>query len=323
MQKYIAAFDGGGTKTACIIASIAGEICFYEEGDGTNHTSNLTWNFTILDLLNKGLKQNNLIINDICFIYLGLSGADLESDFSKLNQGLREVFPDTPFKVVNDAWIIMRSGLKEAHGAVAICGTGTNAAAQNKMGDRYILRSLGYSLGTYGGGLDIARECLHQAFGYDEGTYSQTLLYDEIPKLFGVNSLAEVVDFFYPKYKANKHVLGSITRLANELAIKGDQASIFAIEKAAKSVAWQTAGVIEKVNMQFEEVNVVVGGGVFKKSKAPVFFDTFKLELRKRVPFAKIIKPLFPPVVGAFYAGLDELKITQTKEIEDNVLNTI
>ncbi|MDL2292062.1 hypothetical protein LJC17_00505 [Acholeplasma sp. OttesenSCG-928-E16] len=323
MNKYIVAFDGGGTKTDIALIDINGNVLYFETGPGCNHASHDGRHFqnTLQTLYLNALLNTNLKKEDISFIYLGLSGADLESDFIKLNKGCKEIFKDTPFKVVNDAWIIMRSGLKQPYGAVAICGTGTNSAAINKNKERAILRSLSYVLGTYGGGLDIAREALHQAFGYEEGTYQYTMLYDEIPKIYGVNDLKEVVDFFYPINKTTKKELGAITALVNELALKGDKASIFALSKAGTAVGMQTAGVIERVKIQDEAINVVVGGRVFS-SKSDAFINAFKEALYKRVPKAKIVKPMFKPVIGAYFSALDELNINQTDEIEKNILES-
>ncbi|HBY64992.1 MAG TPA: ATPase [Acholeplasmataceae bacterium] len=319
-MKYIMAYDGGGTKTHLGVFDELGHLLYEQIGLGCNHTSSDGYRFKIVieTLFLDALSALHLNKEQIDFIFLGLSGADLPSDFEILNQACKEIFSPIPFKVDNDAWIVMRSGLESPYGAVAISGTGTNSAAMNKSGKKAILRSLGYTLGIYGGGLDIAREGLHYAFRADELTYMETMLRTEIPKLLGKKDMNEVVDLFYPSTKITKQQFGEITALVHECADKKDRVSIDILIKIGTCIAEQTAGVMKQVKIDHEEVPVVIGGRVLS-SKSPYLIGAFTKTIQSICPKCYIVKPKYKPVVGAYLFALDELKIKQDDIIDKNL----
>lgn len=322
-MKYIIGYDGGGTKTRINVVDKLGNILFDKIGAGCNIYSlgGDNFNDVIGTLFMDAKNELNITNDDIDFVYLGLSGADLESDFIVLNKACKSVFKEIQFKVVNDAWIIMRSGLNMPYGAVAICGTGTNSAAINQNGHRAILRALSFTLGTYGGGLDIAREAMHYAFRADELTYQDTLLTTEIPKLFSKNSMSECIDLFYPERKISRKDFGQVTPIVYECANKGDQVSIAILENVGKHIGLQTSGVIRQVGMETENVPVVIGGGVFAKESS-FLVNAFINSLKSICPNITVVRPVFTPVIGAYLSALDELHIKQTFEIEQNLLKS-
>ncbi len=319
-MRYIIAFDGGGTKSHYCIFDLTGKLVYNKIVGGSNHQSlGINHTKTVLSkLFEESLQDLDLFPDQIAFAYLGISGADLESDYVKLNDICEDVFHDIPFKVVNDAWLVLRSGLKTPYGAVAISGTGTNSAAINRQGQRAILRSLGFTLGIYGGGLDIAREGLHYAFRADELTGENTILQQKIPQLLGVGEMNDVVDLFYPTMKIDRIKFGEITKLVFECAESNDKISISILERIGNILGLQTGGVIRQLNMQTEEVPVVIGGSVFQ-NESRILVSAFTNCIHKVCPKAEVIKPKYKPVVGAFLFGLDELQLNQSEFVEQNL----
>lgn len=320
IMGYIIAYDGGGTKTKVGLFDTQGNILYQSIGPGSNHAFMSEESFTkiIERLFQDCLISHEIKKQDILFVYLGLSGADLPSDFEKLNRLCSNIFIDIPFEIVNDVWIAMRSGLKEPFGAVSICGSGNNAAALNRNGDKGTLRALGYTLGGYGGGLDIANEALHYAFRSEELTYKKTELEKEIPKVFGVKTMTEVVSFFYPNETAEDRLIGAVTPVVINLANKGDEVSKEILVKIAEVNGYMVTGVLNQVNMLDESIPVVIGGKVYN-NYPEIFVNTFISKVKETCPKAYIVKPQFPPFVGAYLSALDKLNIKQTSEIEENL----
>jgi N-acetylglucosamine kinase-like BadF-type ATPase len=320
MMKYVFAFDGGGTKTRLLIGDLKGNIQCDKTTTGSNIFSigNEPFQEIITTLYESGKQELDIRDEEIALVFLGLSGADLESDYKRLTEACKPIFKDVPFKIVNDAWIILRSGIKTPYGAVCICGTGTNSAAINKTGEKAILRALSYTLGTYGGGLDIAREALHYAFRADELTYEDTLLRTAIPAMLNKSSIAECVDLFYPTRTISKQQFGDITPLVSKCALLGDKVSTKILQNVAYHIALQTVGVIRQVDMTTEQIPVVIGGRVFS-IEAPIFLTTFTETIKQYCPNSFIVHPEFAPVVGAYLFALDELHIKQTTTIEENL----
>ena len=315
----IIAIDGGGTKTEALVCDENGHVLYHKVDKGLiDYHEQTRYKKILTELWNDMQQLLSITSQDVSYLLLGLSGADTPEDFEELNHTCSSVFNISAFKVVNDSWIIMRSGLKRLFGAVAICGTGTNAAAISKDGRQAILRSLNYITGTYGGGLDIAREALHYAFRSEEKTFDYTILEHKIPLLFGYKEMRDLVPMFYPKNRLKKDDYSQITALTFACANDHDSVAIQILKHAGTVVGQQTAGVIIQLGMEQEVLPVVVGGRVFQ-GKKDAFNDAFEAALTAWVPHIKIIRPIFRPVVGAYFYALDELNIKQTKDIEDQL----
>lgn len=310
------AIDGGGTKTHLAIFDTEGRCLYQGIGPGSNHQSaEINHVIGVLrQMIGSALAACSLGLKDFSYAHLGLSGADLPEDFRLLEAACKSVLGELPFSVDNDAWLVLRSGLRSPVGAVCISGTGTNSAAVNPEGKRAILRSLGFVLGIYGGGLDIAREALHYAFRADELTYRDTMLKTEIPLLLGVRDMASVVPMFYPRQTLDRITYGKITGLVFECALKKDKVSMDILKRVGTILGDQTAGVIRQVQMTESKIPVVVGGRVFD-GKSPLLFEAFRKQLKKQVPQATFVKPEYPPVVGAYFLALDHLRIPQTESL--------
>jgi len=319
----ILAIDGGGTKTHLGLFDLEGRLLYQAIGTGCNHQSLgvETYQMVIKTLVQDVLDAKDLTLNQITYAHLGISGADLPEDFDRLNQATKDILGDIPFTIENDAWLILRSGLKTPFGAVAICGTGTNSAAINHEGQKAILRSLGFTLGIYGGGLDIARESLHYAFRAEELTYKPTRLMHEIPKILHVNQMADIVELFYPTPRIERHDLGKITALTFKLANEGDEVSIEIVSRVGMFLGYQTAGVIKQVHAEQEEIPVVIGGRVFEEGSHHLI-DSMKHYLNQEVPKAYVVRPVYIPMVGAYLRALDHLGIKQDDVIDKHLEET-
>lgn len=307
-MKYVIGFDGGGTKTRCVLGDLQGNIIADHIDGPSNHqiigpekTKNV-----LKTLYKKTLESSNINEDDISFVFLGLSGADLPEDFDLLNTICKNIFRHIPFEVVNDSWIIMRSGLKKPHGAVSIYGTGANAAAINKDGQMSILRALNYNLGGAGGGPEIARAALHFAFRANEKTYQSTRLETEIPKLLGYKDIHHLLKSMYPENKLSTDDFNKITPLVFELASNGDEVSIEILQEKGITHGQMINGVLEQSNMIDEEFSVVLGGSVFK-GQGNTFINSIKETVHSKSPKAKFIMSKLEPVAGAYLFALDRI----------------
>ncbi len=315
-MKNVIAFDGGGTKTRGVISDTSGKILADCLGPpSNNHTSGPDETKNVLNtLFCKCLAEAGLSANEVSMAVLGLAGLDLPSDFKLLNNICKKIFHDLPFKIVNDAWIIMRSGLSAHWGAVSIYGTGANAAAIHPDGTKNILRALSYQLGGYGGGGDIANEALHHAFRSQERTGQYSLLEVELPELLSVNNLDDLATYLFPENKLSFEDFRRIPPLVFRLAQKGDSVCKNILQQMGKVQGEMVSGVIKKLDMETMKIPVVLGGSVFNNS-FPIFINSMKKEINKTAPNAYFIIPELPPVAGALLMSFDMLNITISHDV--------
>lgn len=314
-MKYIVGFDGGGSKTRCVLGDTQGNIIADHVGGPSNHqTIGLSKTKAVLeDLFHLVLETANISKTDIEYIFLGLAGADLPSDFEKLNEICESIFISIKFEVVNDAWIIMRSGTKDPYGAVSIYGTGANAGAINRNGEMNILRALSYNLGGGGGGGEITTDALHYAFRSNEKTYDHTLLENELPKLFNFNTIEELLDNLYPEDKIPYVEMTKVPPLVFKLAKAGDKVCQEILTTKGKLQGEMVNGILEQSKMIGSKFPVVLGGSIYK-GNSPEFINAFKETILSKSPEAEFNFAGLEPVAGAYLFGLDRTNHHLTDE---------
>ncbi len=319
-MKYILGFDGGGTKTCCVLGNLEGNILEVLEAGPSNYQNigiDVTKN-TIESLYKTALNNQNLKEEDIAFAFLGLAGADLPADFKILNGISEDIFKTIPFEVVNDAWIIMRSGTPDAYGAVSIYGTGANAGAINNKGEMNILRALTYNLGGAGGGGEIADDALHFTFRSNEQTYKKSKLETELPKLLNTDSIDALLEKLYPVYNLAYTEYLKITPLVFKLAKEGDEVCQEILFEKGKLQGQMVNGVLTQAGMINTTFPVVLGGSVFK-GESPYFVHAMKQVILDKSPAATFNYPKLKPVAGSYLFALDRLN----KKLSDGELNKV
>lgn len=319
-NQYIIGVDGGGTKTRMVLGDTNGNILADIERAGTNHQhvgekrckAELNAGFLKLLAL-TGLEQSV-----IAAVYLGLSGADIKSDFDLYNHVSEQVFGNISFEVGNDVWLVMRAGLETPIGSVVICGTGSNAASINKDGKAAVLRQLEYELGAFGGSMDIAREAFHRAFRSNEQTGRKSALETEIPLQLNLSTIEECIPLFYPTKTITISQIGEVTKLVFDLADYGDQVCHDILVAHGQVLAENLLGTLRQVEALDDEMPIVLGGTLLTFDETPLM-SSFKNSIKISAPHAYFVKGTKPPVMGAYLKALDMLDIPQTSEITDKL----
>ncbi len=309
-MRYVAGIDGGATKTRCLIGDLNGNILGDYTLGASNHqtTGQAQAKAIINDVYFGALKNAKINPEEIEYVFLGLAGADLPSDFELLNNWCSEIFLKTQFYVANDVWIAMRSGIKGTWGAVSICGTGSNAGACHPDGRKNILNSISYELGNYGGGGHITEKALHYAFRAFERTGKETALVEELPKVLGATDMADLLTRFYPVRLVQEENLQKVPPLVFKLANNRDWVCQKLLIDMGHVIGEMISGVIKGLGMEDMEVPVVLGGSVYK-GDSPLLIDELNTTLHMDVPGAHLIIPTLPPAAGALLSAMDSMGI--------------
>jgi len=319
-MKYVAGIDGGATKTRCLIGDLEGNILGDYTLGASNHQTvgKIQAKAIINEVYIKALEKAQIKHEDIKYIYLGLAGADLPSDFIFLNKWCADIFAGTPYLVENDTWIGMRSGLKGSWGAVSVCGTGSNAGARHPDGRKIILSALSYELGNYGGGAHITEKALHYAFRAYEGTGKETALVNELPMLLGASDMEDLLSKFYPIRLINDEKFQKVSPLVFRLASNKDGVCQQILIDMGHVLGDMVSGVIKRLGMENQEVPVVLGGSIYKGDN-PLLIDELTTTLHREVPNAYITIPILPPVAGAYLSALDSIDVVPDSTVYDTL----
>lgn len=314
--QYVIGIDGGGTKTRGVLSLLTGEVIADVTVGPSNYqligSKKAQKTFQVL----LEALTGNINIDDLQFIYFGLSGADLPTDFETIYQFLSPLVGDIPHLVENDTWCVFRSALQQQWGVVSLYGTGSNAGAVELNGKKHILRALGYATGGFGGGDEIAMTALHYAFRADEGTYKQTSLSTLIPSMLDLESMTDVVEYVYPTFKISEKVFKLLPPVVFEEAGKGDSVCIEILTNFGKTQGEMVKGMLTKAKLTNLQVPVVLGGSVYKGSTTH-FLDAMMKTIKEVAPDAYAVKPELPPVAGSVLYALEKSNTAVTNETYD------
>lgn len=306
-MRYFAGIDGGATKTQCLIGDEEGNILASGFAGPANYqvVGQEGTKASLEAAFYQALSEAKLVPDQIASVQLGLAGADLEQDFRVLNQVCQGIFGTVPFTVVNDCWIGLKGGNPDNWGVVTVCGTGANAAGRTQDGKEIILRGMSYEMGNRGGGMDLLRDALHWAFRAEEETASKTLLAEEIPKLLGKHTMAEIVDTVRSQ-QVDPEIIFAIPIIVFELATAGDAICQEILINMGRTLGEMAGGIIHRLGIKDLEVPITLVGSMFKGNN-PLLVDEYTTTVHRIAPKAKIRITDTEPAYGAYLMAKEKL----------------
>lgn len=307
---YIVGFDGGGTKTHCLIGDTEGNILSKGIGGPANYQTagKDRAKESLIQSFEDALSKTEIDKSHIVHFSFGLAGADEEEDFVHIKDMIKDLVGSIDYEIYHDSWIGLRSASIDNVGVVAICGTGTGYSGRRRDGRSIQLRNLSYELGNKGGGDELSRDALHHAFRSEEGTGPYTLLEEELPLLFKAGNMDQVGNYIRKvDYSIPESIEKSIPPLINELANCGDRVCQNMLIEMGRTLGRYSASVIKKLELEEEdEIPLILIGSLYKGS-SQLLINAMKLELSMVCSNVKLIRPVVEPVYGAYYLGLDRI----------------
>ena len=307
-MSYLAGVDGGNSKTHCLIGDDLGNVISEGFSGGSNYQ--VIGVEEARDVIKAAIEgaanKANIKVEELAYTVLGLAGADFEEDYVVLGEICGEILPKDRYKILNDSWIGLRAGIDANWGIATVCGTAGACSGRSRDGKEVRLRNMTYEAGMRGGGNDITRMALHYAFRSDEGTGQKTLLEKELPGVFGMDTIDEII-LNAIMIESDTEAIQKIPVLVGELACKGDAVCQDILLRVGHELGEIAGGVVKRLDMQDEAFDVALIGGVFK-SECPLLKDEYTTTLHRSAPKAKISVVGKAPVYGAYYLALEEYK---------------
>jgi N-acetylglucosamine kinase-like BadF-type ATPase len=102
----------------------------------------------------------------------------------------------------------------------------------------------------------------------------------------------------------------------------GDDAAADILVRTGTEVGVTANALIRRLGLQATDVEVVLGGSVFK-GKGPLLIDTVQQIVHREAPHAKLVQLRHQPVVGAALLGLEYSGIAVDKSIASTLEQTL
>ena len=159
---YSLGFDGGGTKTDCVLLNANGNIVGEGRGGPANPLrSGYDGAFSSLREAAAGaIAAAKIRPAEIAGVCAGLAGAGRRSVARRMMVFLSEEFPAALTQVATDYEVALESAVGRAPGVVLIAGTGSVAYGRNAAGETARAGGYGPLLGDEGSALEIGRRAV-------------------------------------------------------------------------------------------------------------------------------------------------------------------
>lgn len=311
--------DAGNSKTHALVGDEQGMIrSFASAGPGNHQTVGLTEAIReirhAVEMALEAEKPPSQLVELGCFC---LAGADLPEDYKLLSDAVSHLGLARRVVVKNDTLAALRAGASRPWGIVVICGAGFNAAGRSPDGREIVLPGLGFISGDRAGGGALAQEMIRQVMRAWDGRGRPTLLTKLVLEAFKTSSEEELISLLYHRRVNYTQILDLVPKLF-VVAEAGDPVARELVTELGVEVGTTANALIRRLHLSQEDVEVVLGGGVFK-AKSPLLLETITRIVRDEAPRATIVIPRYEPVVGAFLLGLDSLGVTVNDVVYRNL----
>jgi len=235
-----------------------------------------------------------------------LAGADLPADDRRILRWLRGRAWTGKDLVRNDTFAVLRAGTERRWGVAVVCGYGTNCSGVAPSGRTFRFPAVGAVSGDWGGGHDIGSAALWYSLRAKDGRGEPTALSTLVPAHFGMRRPRQVMEAMYFG-RIPEERLVELPPVVFRAATAGDKVARTILDRQADEVIAMAGAAIRKLGMTRLDVDVVLGGGIFRGGDPP-FFERIDEGLARVAPKVRVRRLTAPPVVGAALLGLDELR---------------
>jgi len=301
---YVLGIDGGGTKTAAVVADNTGMIYMKAFGGASNPNSLGTGEFerVLTSLLAELRRQDRAVFQKITICFAGMAGVGESGGEREMTALLEHLLPPkTQVVVRNDAYNALYAGTLGGSGIVQIAGTGAISFGINDAGYTARCGGWGYLFDDAGSGFYLGNEAFKAVFKAYDGRAAETALTAALLGHFNSSEVPALIRKVYGSGhpKAN---IAPLAPLVVSAAIQGDEAAS-SIMRAACGEMWQCILSCHRQLFNAEDVvDVVLAGGVFTQFQ--LFEEIFTDLMTGSSSKVNFRQPLLPPVGGAVIAGL-------------------
>ncbi len=317
-MKYVIGVDGGGTKTIALISDFQGRLLSVGfSGPSNYHIVGIeNAKKAIAKAISNAISKAKIRNEQAHVACYGLAGLDSPKDIRTMKPHLESLNFSKKTIVVHDSHIALMGATAGSPGVIVIAGTGSVAAGIDEKGNYVRSGGWGPVIGDEGSAFYIAREGIVAALKYYDGRGAPTKLLEAILEELNLEAPEDIIGFIYtPVVDFSK--IAKLAPLVAKIASEGDTVAQDILRSAGKELAKIAIAVIKRLGFEERSFPLAIIGGAFKAGEHLI--KSFKSEVLKTAPNAVILRPRFPPVVGAIFIALKEAGVEISNEIINNI----
>ncbi len=313
-KQYVIGIDGGGTKTAALLADMNGAVLAEATGGPSNFQMIGVDKAAevLLGLVVDCLRKVQGEFEDIACVVAGLTGAGRQTDKDRMREGLRFYADQNGRKlgltiIESDARIALEGAFAGKPGIILIAGTGSIAFAKDVEGVIHRVGGWGRTLGDEGSGYAIGRNGLNAVTNDLDGRGRHTKLTTLVAERFGLVNQERIIAAVYRE----NFDIASIAPLVLEAASKRDPVCVSLVRAAAVELSAHVRAMIPRVNSLRRKKNQKIplsligslAGGNNLLSK------TLRRQISATLKQIAVISPKSSPPYGAVLMALEAHRV--------------
>lgn len=311
-------FEGGGTKTTCLIVGHDGSV----RGRGVGGPSNIL-------VVGKEKTSGSLLaaIKDATggkglgepasALCIGAAGSGNPEGKKLMQEVLSSLQLSERNVIVHDGVIALMGATAGKPGIVLISGTGSVCFGMNSGGEFGRASGWGYIIGDEGSGYDIARRAMVAALRAHDMRGEKTVLVKKLKERLGLSSIEDLVKKVYAEAMPRDQV-SALAPLVLEAAREGDVVAKDLLEYAGKELGVAAVAVARQLDMLEEEFEVATMGGVLDNFGESLLAPLY-ITIHDSAPHAKLVRARFKPAVGAVIMAAKEIGLCIEGEFLHNL----
>ena len=283
--RYFLGFDGGGTKTECLLADAESKIVARAIAGPSNplRTGYMRAWFSLSEAADAVLSRQKIKAGDISAVCAGLGGVGRAGVANRVTTYFERSFPNAHIQVTTDLEIALEAAFGTAQGVLLLAGTGSAAFGRDATGHTARAGGRGPWFSDEGSAFDIGRRAFEAVVRVEEHRATQTAL---SRRLFAWHQ-AQNWESLYDRISKNADdVFPQTFPLVAQLADRGDAVCREILSGAAAALVELAACVARELGWVDKEFHVAKAGGVYGRSK--YFDEAIDSMLKKAMPGARL-----------------------------------
>jgi N-acetylglucosamine kinase-like BadF-type ATPase len=300
-MQYVLGFDGGGTKTECVLLDSQQQIRATTRSGASNpfRIGHEAATAALTDAAQSAAREAGIELREISALCAGLAGVGSAQSHEEMQHQIANAFPHTKIRLITDLELSL-AAISQPEAIVLVAGTGSSALGRDAQGHTARAGGHGPLLSDQGSAFDVGRLAVAAAVRERDRTGADSAIGAEILRRLKFSSWTELRD---RARGAADEVFPRVFPVVAQAAESGDAQAQLLLCNAAKEVALLVEVLVDRLQLRDSAVYIAKTGGMVSASK---FFDAqLDAELKKIGPHATIGLLPVPPAEAAARLALE------------------
>jgi len=283
-MRYVLGFDGGGTKTECVLLDTDQKVVARSVGGPSNpfRIGVAAAAQAVQQAAALALQAVHANLGEVVALGAGLAGVGALDIHEQMLAALQNTFPKVRIKLFTDLEAAL-AATGDGPAVVLVAGTGSAAIGRNRDGKIFRTGGHGPRRGDEGSAYDNGRRAIELAMKVHDQTGKDSALGNQILSQIACSGWREVQE---RAQVSPDSVFPAVFPVVAAAADAGDETAREILREAARELSALAASVAGQIGVADQPLSLVKTGGMIGRS---VFFDAqLDAALKLAIPLARL-----------------------------------